>query len=187
MRLTGGEARGRRIKGPGRLPIRPTSDRVREALFDIVGKRIAGARFLDACAGTGAVGIEALSRGARQVVFVERDPRAVRRIRENLERGPWEGRQRIEGSDLKRAVATMRERGDLFQIIYLDPPYEHPAPAGVIAGVAALLAPRGVLVIEHRAARAPELSGAHGLRPGRTYRYGDTALTLLHEGDGGDV
>ena len=91
MRFTGGEARGRGIKGPRGGGLRPTSDRVREAIFDILGGRVPGARFLDAFAGTGAVGLEALSRGAARAVFLERDRRALRLIRENLDLAPWAG------------------------------------------------------------------------------------------------
>ena len=143
MRLTGGEARGRRLKVPrGRL-IRPTADRVREALFDILGTRVEGARFLDVYAGTGAVGCEALSRGAARVVFVERD-----------------------------------RRRDRFDIIFLDPPYDDATLPDVLLLAARLLPSEGALVVEHRSSRAIDVPKDAGPLAFRSYRYGDTTLTV---------
>ena len=185
MRLTGGEARGRRLKGPGRLSIRPTSDRVREALFDILGGRVRNAAFLDGFAGTGAVGVEALSRGARRVVFVERDLRAIKTIRQNLLEEAWSERHEIVRGDLARIVSASPLRTERFEIIFLDPPYDETPSPVLLEGIAGLLAPGGVVVIEYRWSRAAEIPATEGLRTGRSYRYGDTALTLRHDGRGG--
>ena len=185
MRLTGGEARGRRLKGPGRLPIRPTSDRVREALFDILGGRVRDAAFLDGFAGTGAVGVEALSRGARRVVFVERDLRAIRTIRQNLLEDSWGDRHEIVRGDLARVVGAPPLRTARFEIVFLDPPYGETLNPVLLEAIAGLLSPGGVVVIEHRSSRGAEIPAAKGLQTGRTYRYGDTALTLRHDGRGG--
>ena len=112
MRLTGGEARGRRLKVPRGSLVRPTADRVREALFDILGARVSGARFLDVYAGTGAVGCEALSRGAGRVVLLERDRRALALIAENLSVGPWSGAFEIVAGDARRSLERLGRRND---------------------------------------------------------------------------
>ena len=179
VRVTGGEARGRPLRGPGGLPIRPTSDRVREALFDILGARVPGCAFLDVCAGSGAVGIEALSRGARHAVFLERDPRAVRLIRHNLGAGSWSGTHEVLPGDAGRSLEMLAGRSAAFQIAFLDPPYDAAPYADLIAAIARRLDPAGVLVVEHRSRTEIDLPGGGGLLRRRTYRHGDTALTLV--------
>lgn len=124
MRVGGGEARGRKIRTPRGRTARPTSDRVKKTIFDILGPRIIGARVLDLFAGSGALGIEALSRGASGAVFVESDPGAVRAIRENIEHcrvGP--GAEIFKGR-ADAALRSMRKAGVLFDLIFVDPPYD---------------------------------------------------------------
>ena len=179
MKLTGGEARGRRLKGPRGLRLRPTSDRVREALFDILAARVEGSLFLDAFAGTGAVGIEALSRGAARVVFAERDRRALRLIGENLSLGSWHARSEVVAGDVGQAIHTLAMRPSRFGIIFVDPPYETDLPQPLLAGFASLLAPDGVVVLEHRSGRGIDLPPDADLIPLRTYRHGDTSLSLM--------
>ncbi len=179
MRFTGGEARGRSIRGPRGPGIRPTSDRVREALFDILGRRIAGASFLDGFAGTGAVGLEALSRGASRAVFLERDRRALGLIRENLRLGPWERAAEILPGDVERSLVALRRRGERFSVVFLDPPYDHPALPALLAAAGPLLEPDGLLVLEHRAAVEVAPGPGSGLAAGRSYRHGDTRLTTF--------
>lgn len=180
MRVTGGEARGRRLRGPGGLPIRPTSDRVREALFDILGARVPGSAFLDACAGSGAVGIEALSRGARHAVFLERDRRAVRLIRKNLALCRWPGTFEVIEGDVGRSLALLSGRGAGFQVGFFDPPYAAARSMDLLAGIGELLDPGGVLVVEHRSGMEGALGEEAGrLKRGRSYRHGDTSLTLF--------
>jgi 16S rRNA (guanine966-N2)-methyltransferase len=118
IRIIAGSLKGRRIAGPGWLGLRPTSDRLRESLFNVLADTVAGARVLDGFAGTGAVGIEALSRGAAHVTFVEQDPRAVDLIGENLTRCGVTGGYTI----LRADVATARTPA-VFDLIFLDPPY----------------------------------------------------------------
>lgn len=179
MRLTGGDARGRRLKGPRGANLRPTSDRVREAAFDILGARVRGAAFLDAFAGTGAVGIEALSRGAGRVVFLERDRRAVALIRDNLKLGAWPGATEVIAADAGGALRALARRGEKFGIVFLDPPYDHPALEGLLQAALPILEPAGLIMIEHRSATpcAPPEDG--GLRLVRSYRHGDTSLTTF--------
>jgi 16S rRNA (guanine966-N2)-methyltransferase len=176
LRLTGGEARGRRLRSPRGSKIRPTADRVREALFDILGPRIHGASFLDACAGTGAVGCEALSRGAARVVFLERDRAALKLIAENLEVGDFTPRSEVVTGDVRATLRKLEAGGERFRIVFLDPPYEEPAVADLLSLAARCLSPGGSLILEHSASRTIE--APPGLHPHRTYRYGDTALLV---------
>jgi 16S rRNA (guanine966-N2)-methyltransferase len=188
LRFTGGESKGRPILGPKGRDLRPTSDRVREALFDILGSRIRGSAFLDAFAGTGAVGLEALSRGALRAVFLERDRAALRLIVANLTRSPWERQATVLSGEVERSLARLTLRGESFQVMFFDPPYDAPVDPRVLDSAAALLDPEGILALEHRAARPPDMSRVHRFRRGRSYRHGDTALTLLwplQEGPGG--
>ena len=177
--MTGGQGRGRPIKGPRGLGLRPTADRVREALFDILGARVEGALFLDAFAGTGAVGIEALSRGAQRVVFLERDRRAIRLIGENLDLGAWSGSSHVMEGDVGGSIARLAREGTRFSIVFLDPPYDAADHAELLRGAARILEPDGILVLEHRSSTRIESLPEACVRPLRTYRYGDTSLTTL--------
>jgi len=180
MRITGGQSRGRRLKRPRAARLRPTSSRVREALFDILGARIRGALFLDLFAGTGAVGIEALSRGAQSAVLVETDPLAVHLIEANLSLGGRPAAGEVVPLPARAAVAALRRRGLRFSVVFLDPPYAAGPVAEVLRAAAGLVAPGGVLVLEHRSQTSVDLPASPWLRPGRVYRYGDTSLTVLH-------
>ena len=179
LRVIGGLLKGRRI---GTLPggaIRPTGDRVREALFDILGRRIEGAAFLDVYAGTGAIGIEALSRGAAEAVFIENDPAAADLIRANLWLvGAAGTRGRVVARDLPRAASLLESEGRLFDLIYLDPPYAGgELERGLrIAGGSGLLAPAGIVIAEHEARTAPPSCAT--LSAYRTARYGRAALSF---------
>src|SRR5262245_25189663 len=175
MRIIAGQFKGRRLKSPTWDGLRPTSDKLRETLFNVLAPRIGGARFLDGYAGTGAVGIEALSRGARAVTFVERARRAQQLIDENVTHvfpsGVPEGCVRIRASF---------DRLGPFDIIFLDPPYRV-VPDDAIAGAGPLLAPGGVLVLEHArktAAPASVTPGGRELTRMRQIVSGDSALTF---------
>jgi 16S rRNA (guanine(966)-N(2))-methyltransferase RsmD len=149
---------------------------VREALFDILGGRVPGSRFLDAYAGTGAVGCEALSRGAARVVFLERQRGALRLIRDNLGLGPWSGSSEILAGEVSALLRDLGRSGARFDIMFLDPPYDEPSLEGALRLAARLLEAGGLLILEHRsAAVAPAVAG---LSPSRTYRYGDTSLSV---------
>src|SRR5262245_38258932 len=124
MRIISGELRGRRLKAPPGLATRPTSDRLREALFNILGGDVAGSRFLDVFAGSGAVGLEAYSRGADSVGFVEHSRRALALLEENVEHcGASEG-VRIVARDALSALRSLATKGEEFDIVFVDPPYE---------------------------------------------------------------
>lgn len=182
MRLTGGEARGRRLKALRGPLIRPTADRVREALFDILGARVRGARFLDVYAGTGAVGCEALSRGAVRVVFLERHRGALSLIRDNLRLGPWSVSSEIIEGDACGSLRELARLGARFDILFLDPPYDDPGLPDALALASRLLDRDGLLVLEHRFCAAVAAPGGSALLPVRSYRYGDTALTIWRAG-----
>lgn len=168
MRVIGGEFRSRRLKTIPGLTTRPTPDRLRETLFDILAPRIAGAIFLDAYAGTGAVGIEALSRGAARSIFLESSRQAVEVIRENLGSLGIVDRARVVPG---RVLATMaRQEAD---IVFLDPPYDYEEEYGE-----ALEQARAPLAIAQHSARF-DPGEAHGnLRRTRLLKQGDNALSF---------
>ncbi len=175
MRIIAGRYKGRRLASPRWPGLRPTSDRLRETLFGILAPRIEGTRVMDAFAGTGALGIEALSRGAAHVTFVERDRRAIALIGENLGRcGIVEGYAMIRGGIEAFAQAAPTRP---FDVILLDPPYEQPDLCATLTAVGAALAERGVLVLEH-ARRRPAPDSAGGLVRVRDVAAGDSALAF---------
>jgi 16S rRNA (guanine966-N2)-methyltransferase len=168
MRVIGGEFRSRRLKSIPGLATRPTPDRLREALFNILTPRINGAVFVDAYAGTGAVGIEALSRGAARCVYIEIGRRAVEAIRENLHVLGIEGRSSVVAG--KAAAALERIEGD---ILFLDPPYEM---EGEYAA-ALKQANAGLVIAQHSPRFDP--GEAHGvLQRTRILRQGDNTLSF---------
>jgi 16S rRNA (guanine(966)-N(2))-methyltransferase RsmD len=168
MRVIGGEFRSRRLKSIPGLSTRPTPDRLRETLFNVLAPRIQGAVFVDAYAGTGAVGIEALSRGAARCVFVEIARRAVDAIRENLHALGIEDRASVVAG--KVAAALARQTAD---IVFLDPPYEMEGEYR-----AALEQANAALVVAQHSVRF-DPGDAHGaLRRTRVLRQGDNALSF---------
>jgi 16S rRNA (guanine(966)-N(2))-methyltransferase RsmD len=177
MRIVAGEFRGRTLKAPTWDGLRPTSDRLRETLFAILGPSVGGARVLDGYAGTGAIGIEALSRGAAHVTFVDADPRAVRLIERNLALIDPEG---ARGRAIIRAGfanAAARLRGEPFDLIIVDPPYAHDAAEQALAAAGALAGRSTRVIVEH-ARRYAAPAAAHPLRLRRTVTAGDSALSF---------
>src|SRR3954463_12042088 len=146
MRIIAGKFRGRKLKSPPGAQTRPTSDRLRETLFNILAPRIESARVLDGCAGTGAVGIEALSRGASHVTFVDRDRRATELVARNLARCGITERFVIIRGDL--VILNTRVPHSAFDLIFLDPPYDTD-PVEVMRAVGERLGAEGRLVVEH--------------------------------------
>jgi 16S rRNA (guanine(966)-N(2))-methyltransferase RsmD len=182
MRVVAGSLKSRRLKTPSWEGLRPTSDKLRETLFNILAPRIAGARVLDGFAGTGALGIEAISRGAREVTFIENDARAQALVAENLAACGIECGYTV----IRAAVAPALERERAnpafvpFDVVLLDPPYDV-APVEALAGAETVLAPDGVLVLEHaKKQHAPDIAGR--LVRQREVRSGDSALTFYRLG-----
>ncbi|MBC7106363.1 MAG: 16S rRNA (guanine(966)-N(2))-methyltransferase RsmD [Firmicutes bacterium] len=187
MRVIAGSARGRPLKAPRGRAVRPTSARTREALFNILGGLVPGSRFLDLFAGSGAVGIEALSRGAALAVFVERDPRAVRALRENLARTRLEDRAEVLFLDAAPALRLLGHRGRAFELVFADPPYGSGFPGPLLDLLVRenLLAPAGLVILE-TGKRTPLPESAGGLRLLRHRRYGDSVLAFYVQKEVGD-
>ncbi len=178
MRVISGRLKGRRLRCPDGGRVRPTSDRVRETLFDILGYRVDGARVLDACAGTGALGIEALSRGAANVVFVEGDSRVASLLAKNLAHCELEAQAVVLVDSLPRAVSRV-ELSEPFDLILLDPPYDAPEIGAILSAIAPRLRRGGILVLE-RSKRTSTLDMAT-LVVVRTVKAGDSALDFYHD------
>lgn len=180
MRIIAGEWKGQRLVTPAGSRTRPTTDRVRTALMDTLGPWLPDARFLDLFAGAGAVGIEALSRGAAEVVFVETDRSALAGLRENLSRLGAGDRGRLLRREVTEAVRELKRAGARFRLIFLDPPYGGARAAAALAQVAdgALLEPDGVVIAQHRTKEPlPERVGA--LIRWKARRFGETTLTFF--------
>jgi 16S rRNA (guanine(966)-N(2))-methyltransferase RsmD len=182
MRVIAGSLKGRRLNTPTWEGLRPTSDKLRETLFNVLGPRVRDARVLDGYAGTGAIGIEALSRGAVHVTFVDEDQRATALIADNLARcGVADGYAIIRAS-LARALERLRNdhRFVPFDIIVLDPPYAVPADEALVV-VSDMTTPQGIVVLEHRRAQAPP-PDAGRLVCRRELVSGDSALAFYDLG-----
>jgi 16S rRNA (guanine(966)-N(2))-methyltransferase RsmD len=172
-----GSARGRPLRTLPGLEVRPTLDRVRQGVFSSLGERVSGAVFLDLFAGSGAVGIEALSRGAERATFVESAAGCARRLQENLRRCGVEDRARLLQCDWRAGIERLRRGGEAFDLIYADPPYERFDEAAIVAAAAELLHAEGLLLLEHpRRRRVPEAAG--GLKRVRAMEYGQTAVSV---------
>jgi 16S rRNA (guanine(966)-N(2))-methyltransferase RsmD len=180
MRIVAGRLKGRRLNGPAGAGVRPTSDGLRETLFNVLGTQVDGTRVLDGFAGTGAVGLEALSRGATRATFVEKDRRALAVIRQNIDACGVAADCDVIPADL----LTLGQRGPglgPFDFVFLDPPYEEPAVDAVVTSAAAWVSPGGILVLEHSKRRAsPEQAGA--LVRYRILQAGDSALSFYSHG-----
>jgi 16S rRNA (guanine966-N2)-methyltransferase len=175
MRIIAGRLKGRRLKAPAWDGLRPTSDKLRETLFNILAPRIEGARVLDGYAGTGAVGIEAISRGAAHVTFVEQDRRAVALIDENLTACGVDGGYTIHRGDTATVLPGLG--ANAFDLILLDPPYDIRTLTAVLDASARTLTRDGLVVLEHATRRQPEPSVL--LEPVRQVKSGDSTLTFL--------
>lgn len=179
--MISGTAKKRQLKVPRGLEVRPTADRVKEALFNILGGRIPGCCFLDLFAGTGNIGIEALSRGAAAVVFVEKNFKHIHVIKENLTVTGLDARARLVHLDVADALPLLGREGQGFDVIFLDPPYLKNFETGTLNGIVEqnLLAPGGVVVIESSKKDHPPRN-VKDLQIFRQEKYGDTLLSLYH-------
>lgn len=175
LRLTGGTLRSRRLPSVPKRGVRPTPARVKESLFAILGPRVDDAIVLDLYAGSGALGFEALSRGAQWVTFVEANATVAERLREAAADLDVEDRSEILAMRAERAVARLDRRYDL---VFVDPPYEFGFPAAPLATLRTreLLAADAVIVFEHSGHTSPETPG---FTLTREERYGDVVVTFL--------
>jgi 16S rRNA (guanine(966)-N(2))-methyltransferase RsmD len=173
MRIIAGTLKGRRLEAPDWPGLRPTSDKLRETLFNVLAPRIRDARVLDGYAGTGAVGIEALSRGAAHVTFVERDPRAVALIEANLRHCGVTDRYAIIRASF---AGTRPPAAHGFDVIFLDPPYGAEELQAALAAAEPLVGETTLLLIEH--AKRDPAPGQAGLLLSRELTSGDSALAF---------
>lgn len=179
MRIIGGRARGRRLKAPKGLAVRPTSGRVKEALFNILPRNLGGLNVLDLFAGSGNLTIEALSRGAARATLVDSSSESAKVMRENLAALSLSDRARILTLPVSRALRRLARQGERFDVIFLDPPYERGLAAPVLhaLGDGALLRPSGVVIAEHSVREhLDEVYGTLALDDRR--RYGATVLSF---------
>ncbi|MBB6735522.1 16S rRNA (guanine(966)-N(2))-methyltransferase RsmD [Cohnella zeiphila] len=185
MRVISGEARGRPLKAVPGQTTRPTTDKVKEALFSIIGPYFDGERVLDLFAGTGGLGIEALSRGAGHAVFVDANPRSVEVVRRNLEATGLASRAEVYRNDARKAIKHLERKEERFELVFLDPPYAMKDCDELLGELAerSLLADRAVAVVEHDAGfDYGERFGPFGRI--RHAVYGETALSIYrYEGE----
>jgi len=182
MRVIAGTAGGLVLAAPRGVGTRPIADRVKETLFAILADRVVGAQVLDLYAGSGAIGIEALSRGAAHCDFVEHGRAALATIRENLRRTGLEDRASVRAADVPQHLA--RGAGDRYDLVFLDPPYDERAILAPLERLAPLLAPGAAVVVKHFW-RTP-VPEPPGLARWRERRFGETALTFLGAVGGAD-
>lgn len=176
MRVIAGELGGRRLHAPRGRTTRPTSDRVREALFSMLGE-LAGARVLDLFAGSGALGIEALSRGAASTVFVERDAAALRALRANLDAlALAPPRAEVRPADALAALESAHGRQETYDLVFIDPPYSQARDWGpeLSASLPPLLGPAARVIVESDRRAPLQL----GIALERERRYGDTTIRI---------
>jgi 16S rRNA (guanine966-N2)-methyltransferase len=180
MRVIGGNARGRRLNAPSGKALRPTAAKVKQALFNILPHDLSGTRVLDLFAGTGNVSIEALSRGAAEAILVDSSAESGKVIRENLYRLQLTARTKVWITPVARALRLLARRGESFDMIFLDPPYERKWIGSTlkIIGEGRLLRESGVLVAEHSMREQVEPRyNSLALRDQR--RYGSTLLSFF--------
>ena len=183
MRIIAGKYKGRRLTTPKGMNVRPTSDRVKESVFSIIQKHIVDANFLDLCSGTGNIGIEALSRGAKQVTFLDRNPISLKLIRQNLEICGIEisdTQVQVIAKDLYKGIKTLHNQSETFELIYFDPPYDANIYNQCLTQISdtKLLNEAGILLIEHH--KNTVLPTEIGLLTHIEQRqYGDTCVSLF--------
>lgn len=182
MRVIAGEARGRKLAAPAGLDVRPTADRVRQSVFDMLAVRAGAELVLDLFAGTGALGIEALSRGARRAVFVERAAQALKALEANLAACRFADRADVRRGDFRAALKALSAAGARFDLVFVDPPYEGPARDEALGALAPVLAPGAWIVVETAAEQgAPATPADWRLETER--KYGRTRIFLYHYAD----
>ena len=185
MRVIAGNARGRKLKTFRGRNIRPTPDRVRESLFNSLAAQVVGSHFLDLCAGTGSVGLEALSRGAQRVVWVEKTRNACRLIAENLHRsGLASVDHLILQRDVLQAIPLLERRGEAFHLIFLDPPFRSSLADQILHSLASstLIVSTGFVIAEH-SSHTDLASEYEGLCRIRRRVFGEVVLSFYQPKD----
>lgn len=186
MRIVAGKFKGRRLKTLKGSEVRPTADRVKESLFRIFGEQVVDADFLDLCAGTGSIGLEALSQGAKSTTFIDSNYHSIRTIESNLEMCGFDRKHpkvRLIHLHARKALARLGKRKAKFDLIYFDPPYASKIYESCLRQIAEakLLSPVGVIVVEHRKIQEVDWTESlilDELVLNRQERYGDTMLSF---------
>lgn len=179
MRIVAGTARGRKLFSPEGMDVRPTTDKVKESLFNIIQFEIPDARVLDLFAGTGQLGLEALSRGAKEVVFVDAAGKSLATVKKNVELCGFSDRARLVHAD---ALAWLSRQEGTFDIVFLDPPYHRGLCDKAFEGLPPVLADASVVICETQADEAlPQRFGAFALS--KTYRYSSIQLSVYRKTD----
>lgn len=181
VRIAGGTARGMPLTEPRGVRLRPTSGLVREAIFNILGDRVTGAHVVDLYAGTGALGIEALSRGAAHATFVEGEAASVQAILQSLSRAGFKESATVIRGRLPAAMSKLDDAA--FELVFLDPPYNDEGAEETLMGIPRLLAPGGMVVYEHGSRYNPPERPA-GLQILERRVYGDSAIALYAQLEG---
>ncbi len=179
MRVIAGKYRGRKLENFEGMDIRPTSDRVKESLFNILGHKLMGCSFLDLFGGTGSIGIEAVSRGAEKVVFVDTGVKSIKVLRSNLESLKITERVEIYNTDYENALSKMGSANSLFDFIFIDPPYNKQIAQNALGIISDLgiLHSEGIIVVEHDVLDSmPDRVGI--LVKDREKKYGSTMLSM---------
>ncbi|GFN31940.1 16S rRNA (guanine(966)-N(2))-methyltransferase RsmD [Paenibacillus xylaniclasticus] len=179
MRVIAGSAKGRPLKAVPGMNTRPTTDKVKEAIFSMIGPFFDGGLVLDLFAGTGGLGIEALSRGADRAIFVDKEKQSVDVVRHNTTAAGVGDRSEIYRNDAQRAIKALAKRGQAFRLVFLDPPYRMTNMDEMLEEIATagLLEDGASIVVEHDAAHVyPEQFG--GFKQRKSVKYGDTAVTI---------
>ncbi|MBN3526127.1 16S rRNA (guanine(966)-N(2))-methyltransferase RsmD [Paenibacillus apiarius] len=184
MRVISGTARGRSLKPVPGMGTRPTTDKVKEALFSMIGPYFDGGRALDLFAGTGGLGIEAVSRGAEMAIFVDKDPKAVEVVQHNVESAGMKEQCEVYRNDARRAIKALTKRGMQFQLIFLDPPYRLKDADELLMSMwnGGLIGRDATIVVEHDA-RHQYPSSIGPLYVWKLADYGEIALTMYKVSD----
>lgn len=177
MRIIAGEKRSRKLLAPEGTDTRPTGDRVKEALFSILGPRLNNARVLDLYAGSGALSLEALSRGAAEAVLVDQAPKACSVIRQNIDALDYANRARLMKMSDQAALGLLEKSGEKFDLIFLDPPYKMDMTRTVERLISGLLEEDGLIVVEHAKETPPRTPDNAKIKDHR--EYGITGLTFF--------
>ncbi len=179
MRVISGKAKGTRLKSPKGIDIRPTSDRVKESLFNMIAQNIRDSNFLDLFAGIGGIGIEALSRGAKSAFFIDRSKSAIKIIKENLISTKLTQHATIMNMPVEKGLKSLHNNGLCFDIIFCDPPYAYDLIPEILSSIMALnlLDENGIIIIEHSAKK--NVSEKLDFTVFRNVTYGDTSLSFI--------
>jgi 16S rRNA (guanine966-N2)-methyltransferase len=179
MRVIAGKSRGRTLKAVAGINTRPTTDKVKEAIFSMIGPHFDQERVLDLFAGTGGLGIEALSRGARQAVFIDIESKSIDVIKQNLQSTGFAGQSEIYRTDAVRSLKALKKRGVAFDLVFLDPPYRLHIIPQLVTTLSAenLLTDGAIIVCEHdRTVVLPEIIDKVAFW--KSAQYGDTHITV---------